>query len=146
MTSALELAALMLAPDEREAVLGDLAEAGEGAWHGLMDVLGLAIRRQMLLWKSWRPWLAAFGLVIPGSFALMGISVAIAWTWRHGLGAQVMSGAVPVARSGFLPFVCEALILLIGAWIAGFVVGSISGPNAMGERAALLLALLILPR
>ena len=139
MTSALELAAMMLAPDEREAVLGDLAEAGEGHWRGLMDVLGLAIRRQILLWKSWRPWLTAFGLVIPGSFALMGISVAIAWTLRHNLGAQIISGAAPPALTELLSFVCEVFLLLAGAWIAGLVVGSIS-PRTLWANALLCCA------
>jgi hypothetical protein len=32
-------------------VLGDLVEADESAWYGLLDVLGLVIRRQVELWK-----------------------------------------------------------------------------------------------
>jgi hypothetical protein len=67
-----EIATHLLQCDEREAVLGDLSETDESAWRGLLDVLGLVIRRQLLLWKSWRPWLSAFGLTLPGSFLLMG--------------------------------------------------------------------------
>jgi hypothetical protein len=72
MTDLLELTAQLLERSEREAVLGDLEEAGESAWRGLVNVLGLVIRRQTILWKSWRPWLAAFGLALPASFLLMG--------------------------------------------------------------------------
>lgn len=50
-----ETVARLLESREREAVLGDLREIGEGAWCGSLDVLGLVIRRQFLHWKSWRP-------------------------------------------------------------------------------------------
>jgi hypothetical protein len=36
----LEVAARLLERGEREAVLGDLLETGEGAWGGLLDILG----------------------------------------------------------------------------------------------------------
>jgi hypothetical protein len=49
--SLVEVASQPLERDEREAVLGDLLEADESAWHGLLDVLGLVIRRQVELWK-----------------------------------------------------------------------------------------------
>ncbi len=41
--------ARFLEPDEREAVLGDLTEAGQGAWKTLYDVLDLVVRRQAAL-------------------------------------------------------------------------------------------------
>lgn len=62
----------LLEPEEREAVLGDLAEAGKNTRQALPSVLGLVVRRQAALWKNWRPWLAAFGLALPGSILLMG--------------------------------------------------------------------------
>jgi len=58
--SFVEAAARLLARDEREAVLGDLIEAGESTWQGVLSVLGLVFRREAVLWKSWRPWLAGF--------------------------------------------------------------------------------------
>jgi hypothetical protein len=63
-----DFVAQVLEPEEREAVQGDLMEAGEGDWQALRDVLGLVVRRQAGLWKNWRPWLAAFGLApqVPG--------------------------------------------------------------------------------
>jgi len=58
MTSAgwsfVAVAAQLLESREREVVLGDLMETRESAWRGFLDVLGLAVRRQLLLWKSWR--------------------------------------------------------------------------------------------
>lgn len=67
-----EVTARLLEPCEREAVLGDLLEAGEAPWRGSLDILGLATLRQLLHWKSWQPWLATLGLALPGSFLLMG--------------------------------------------------------------------------
>ncbi|HEX6824397.1 MAG TPA: hypothetical protein VF123_20220 [Candidatus Sulfotelmatobacter sp.] len=82
-SSLVELAAQLLQRDERQAVLGDLVEDGENAWQGLLDVLSLVLHRQAILWKSWRPWLAAFGLTVPGSFVLMGTSVAASMFQAH---------------------------------------------------------------
>jgi hypothetical protein len=84
--SFVEVAARLLEGDEREAVLGDLREADESGLRGVLDVFGLAVRRQLTLWKDWRPWLASFGMALPGSLLLMGysISVLIAWSWTGG--------------------------------------------------------------
>ena len=70
--SFVETVSRLLERDEREAVQGDLAEAKGSAWSGLLDVVGLVIRRQVHLWKNWRPWLAAFGLALPATLLLMG--------------------------------------------------------------------------
>ena len=45
-------AARLLARDEREAVLGDLVEAGESVWQGLFGVLGLVFRREAVFGKA----------------------------------------------------------------------------------------------
>ncbi len=37
--------ARLLESGEREAVLGDLEESGEGGWRGVPQILGLALRR-----------------------------------------------------------------------------------------------------
>jgi hypothetical protein len=96
--SYVEAAAGMLAPLEREAVLGDLAESDRGAWSGLKDVLGLAARRHLELWTSWRPWAASFGLALPASLFLMGCSLAAS----QGV-AGLLSGPVPA------PFLAASL-------------------------------------
>ena len=81
-SSFVAIAAQMLQRDEREAALGDLVEASEGAWQGLADVLSLVLYRQAILWKSWRPWLAGLGLTVPNSFLLMGASVSLSQSFR----------------------------------------------------------------
>lgn len=118
--SLVESAAQLLERDEREAVLGDLLEAGEGAWQGLVDVVGLIIRRQTKLWKSWRPWVAAFGVALPGSLLLMGTSISVSWKVQRLMGSNELIGA------GLLVLICNALLLIGWAWTGGFVVGSIS--------------------
>jgi hypothetical protein len=116
MTNLIEVAAQLLGPYEREAVLGDLEEAGESSWRGLLGVLGLVIRRETDLWKSWRPWAAAFGLALPSSFVLIGFSLSVSWSYQHfiGLGA------------GFWPLVGRLFLLVAWSWTGGFVVGSLS--------------------
>jgi hypothetical protein len=124
--SLVEVASQLLERDEREAVLGDMVEAGESAWHGLLDVLGLIIRRQVGLWKSWRPWFAAFGLALPCSFLLMGFSVSISWTYQHLMDAKAFQ-ANGLASSLRLPtLICHVLLLIGCSWTSGFVVGSMS--------------------
>jgi hypothetical protein len=114
-----EAAAGMLGPLEREAVLGDLAESDRGTWQGLKDVLGLAARRHLELWTSWRPWAASFGLALPASLFLMGCSL----TASQGL-AGLLSG--PTTAS-FLEFSFSTIFLLsCWGWMAGFAVGAIS--------------------
>ena len=76
-----EAAARLLARDEREAVLGDLVERNENVRQGLLGVLGLAFRQGAVPWKSWRPWLAGFGVALPSSFLLMGFSLSVSWSY-----------------------------------------------------------------
>src|SRR5256885_14233643 len=110
----------LLERDEREAVRGDLEEAGDNAGRGLSDVAGLVIRRQVLLWKNWRPWLAAFGLALPGSFLLMGFSLSVSSAYQ-----QIFDPKITVGP-GFWLLACNVLLLIGWAWTGGFVVGSVS--------------------
>ena len=64
-------------------MLGDLREAGESGLRGLLDVFGLAVRRHLALWKDWRPWLASFGMALPGSLLLMGFSLSVSRTYQR---------------------------------------------------------------
>jgi hypothetical protein len=114
-----EAAAGLLAPVEREVVLGDLAETDREVWRALGDVLGLAARRQLSQWRSWRPWAASVGLALPASLFLMGCSVAASADLACALGEP---GQVQL-----LWFSLPRLLLVIAwAWMAGFVVGSVS--------------------
>lgn len=84
-----------LTPEERDAALGDLAEAGATAGQALGDVLGLVARRQAALWCGWRPWAALAAVAVPLGMALSFDSRRIAgnsaiyvwlyadnWDWR----------------------------------------------------------------
>lgn len=115
MTSMVELAAGLLRPEEREAVLGDLAESGANVWTGLSSVLGFAVRQQLELWRSWQPWVAS-SVALPGSLLLLGISFSLS------------RDLLPLLRRGSMreAVVFEALLLLGWAWTSGFVVGSLS--------------------
>jgi hypothetical protein len=122
----------LLEPREREAVLGDLAEAGDPMLRGLLDVLGLAVRRQMLLWKSWRPWVSAFGVVLPNSFQLIGFSLLVSETFRR----MFEQGLGP---DGMRLLLCRIALLVILAWSCGFAVGAISRRTLWASIAACFL-------
>jgi hypothetical protein len=113
-----EVAAHLLHHEEREVVLGDLSEVQESPWRGFLDVLGLVTRRQLLLWKNWRPWLTGFGLALPSSFLLMGASVGVSQAY------QGFAGTGTLNRQAL--FVCQILLLTAWSWSAGFVVGKVS--------------------
>lgn len=121
-----EIAARLLERDEREAVLGDLAEAREGSSEKLFGVLGLVLRRQAMLWKNWRPWLAGFGVALPSSFVLMGVSVSVSWSYQRLLCPELLKAASLTLGSGLMVLLWQALLLIGWAWTGGFVVGSAS--------------------
>lgn len=106
----------LLEREDREAVLGDLLESGESAAQFIFGILGLVIRRQFAHWKSWRPWLAAFGLALPGSLLLMGLSVSVSSAYVHYLSAD----------SGSFSLIEQLLLLLGCSWSAGFAVARLS--------------------
>jgi hypothetical protein len=109
----------MLAPMEREAVLGDLAESDCGAWSGLRDVLGLAARRHLELWASWRPWAASFGLALPASLFLMGCSLAVSRGFAGLFRGPMTAPLLERSLSTLALWACWG-------WMAGFAVGAIS--------------------
>lgn len=121
-----EVLALGLNPGERETVLGDLEEAGETGGRALWSVAGLLIWRQLVLWLSWRPWVAAFGLAMPASFVLMGFSVSIAQSFLSVMdGSVVQTTGIKVAP-GFTMLLCNAALLAAWSASGGFAVAVIS--------------------
>lgn len=121
-----EVAARLLRRSEREAVLGDLLETGEGTWRGLLDVLGLVIRRQLSHWKNWQPWLAVFGLALPSSLLLMGVSVSVSSMYERLIGHRVLVDSPQAIHEGFFQLFCRGLLLVGCSWACGFVMGSLS--------------------
>ncbi|HEY6923409.1 MAG TPA: hypothetical protein VI653_08070 [Steroidobacteraceae bacterium] len=122
----LQATARLLERHERDAVLGDLMETGASPWQGISEILGLVIRREIALWYDWRPWIAAFGVALPGSFLLMGVSLSVSCTYLRLTGTAVSGVCAPTGPEGFLLLACQALLLLIWAWTSGFFVGSVS--------------------
>jgi hypothetical protein len=116
----------MLAPLEREAVLGDLAEASECGWRGLAAVLGLWLRRQAMLWKNWRPWLAAFGLAVPGTFLLIGFSLSVSQAYEAWINPGLQRATGFTLGPGFLLLICNVALLLGWAWTGGYVASALS--------------------
>ena len=107
--SLVDIVSRMLERDERDAVRGDLAEAGECAGKALLQVLGLAVRRQAALWKDWRPWLVFVGLVAPlgmlvslVSSRVAGMSAIYSWmyfsNWDWALLGTARSGLFSARR------------------------------------------------
>jgi hypothetical protein len=118
--------ARLLAHDEREAVLGDLAETGASAWHSLVEITGLIFRREAALWNHWRPWLAAFGVALPGVLLLQGVSFSISCTYQRLAEAHLCRACAPTGLEDLLLLSCHVLLLSIWSWSSGFVVGAVS--------------------
>ena len=125
----------ILESDERDAVLGDFSESKMDYGHALVEILGLIIRRQTALWKSWRPWLALLGLVAP--FGLL-LSLVSRW-WAEGgaiyscIYLDNWTGwylASPGARRDLAEtigrFLTDYSVLVGWSWTIGFVIGSLS--------------------
>ena len=116
MTSLAEMATIFLAPKDRDAVLGDLAETGARGGSALGSVLGLVARQQVEFWRAWQPWVAS-SVAFAGSLLLLSVSFGLSVDSRHLLRGERGYGGV----------VCEGLLMLSWAWTSGFVVGSLSG-------------------
>ena len=134
--SLVELAAQLLERCEREAVLGDRQEAGESARQSLLAVVGLVIRRNAGLFRSWRPWLASFGLALPCSLLLMGFSISVSRTYQEVIGPTLLKATGLTVGPGFMLLVCNVLLLIGWSWTGGFVMGSVSR-RTVGVSAAL---------
>jgi hypothetical protein len=123
----------LLEPGERDAVRGDLAESGETAGQALRDVFGLVARRQAVLWKDWRLWLAL--LVVPFGLPLGLISARTAdhsviyiwlyannWDWAFLANSGFRHDLVHFGAGILMSYVT----LLCWSWTSGFLLGSLS--------------------
>jgi hypothetical protein len=147
-----EIVSLSLTPEEWEAVNGDLAESGETGGQALRDVLGLVVRRQIALWKSWRPWLAFLALVVPLGVLLSLVSRMMAdgsaiyawmylnnWTWTYVTNA---GARIDLIRYG-ADIALKYLALLCWSWTGGFLLGSLSRRTISVNVSLFCLALLL---
>jgi hypothetical protein len=125
-----EFAARGLEPLEREAVLGDLSETGETGWSALRGVLGLVVRRQAPLWRSWPPWVAGIGVALPSGYLLTWVSASISCTYERLFGPHVSRHWWPTGHEGLLLFLCHVFLLIAWSWTAGYVSTSFSRRTA----------------
>jgi hypothetical protein len=131
-----EILADLLAADEREAVLGDLAETGESGMKAVAAVIGLVVRRQAALWLDWRPWLTVVGFVIPAALALHFIA-----RWDAGLfAAEALRKDLPwFARLLTLTFATLACWSFLG----GGVLRTVAPRTIIFQISALLGVMLV---
>lgn len=121
-----EYVARVLPQEEREPVLGDMVEANETASQALRGLAGLMVRRQSKHWRSWRPWLAGFGVALPSSFLLMGLSLSVALSYMRLFCPEMLAQASMTRPSAIVVLLWQALLLIGWSWTGGFVVGSVS--------------------
>ena len=120
------VASRLLERNECEAVLGDLAETGESTWAAMLDVMGLAFRRKATPWRTLGPWVAAFGLALPCSLLLMGLSVSISATYLRLFNTTVLKNTGFTLGPGIALLLWNVILLIGWASTGGFVMGSIS--------------------
>ncbi|MFC5862146.1 hypothetical protein ACFPT7_07570 [Acidicapsa dinghuensis] len=131
----LDLVAVLLPPCDREVILGDLAESSASLVSSLFAIIGFALRRQMLCWLSWQPWLAAIGLAATTTWLLMSNSLDVA------LGAMQWYRAPAswhYASQHLTDFTFSLLRLSAAAWSAGFAAARISRRTVWGSMLVLV--------
>jgi len=128
--------AVLLTPEEREAVLGDLSEAGEPHRKALIAVIGLIVRRQAELWRDWRPWLALVGFVIPAGLALHLVA-----RWDAGLvGVRALR-----EDPWWLAMVLSRALATLACWsfLAGVALRALSARTLIVQGPALLIVIIL---
>jgi hypothetical protein len=138
-----ELFSRQLETRERDAVLGDLAEAGVHGARAWREVSGLVVRRQVALWYDWRPWVALLGMAIPIAFLLRMIAAGVNgmvainyWTYSN-FGVRYGSGLT--AWQDIAIFASHCLALIFWAWTTGFALAKFSRRTAVVNGAAFYL-------
>jgi hypothetical protein len=133
--SAMEQLGRLLEPDERDAILGDLAEGKASPLRALFELSGLIIRRHSERWRDWRPWLAVVTIVVPVGATLSHVArwwadvdAIYAWAYvSNWTGAHLDS---PGARTDLIHhttrFLLHCLTLAAWSWTAGTALGLIA--------------------
>jgi len=120
------VASRLLERNECEAVLGDLAETRESTWSAMLDVIGLAFRRKATPWRTLAPWVAAFGLAVPLSLTLMGLSVSIAKAGQQWVNGNILNGSNLALGPGLALLLSNIILLTAWSFTGAFVLGTIS--------------------
>jgi hypothetical protein len=144
--------ARLLEADEREIVLGDLAECRATKSRALKEIAGLVARRQVALWTGWRPWTAFLALLVPLSLALSWHSRQTAdsnattlWLYFNNWDWGLLS--LSAFRHDFPLYIAAVLFSFLSlgcwSWVVGFVIGAAS-PRTAPLNGVLLFLLLLL--
>jgi hypothetical protein len=150
MKRVIDLLASTLAPDERDAVLGDLAESNATGAAAIRDLLGLVLRRQAALWTNWRPWLALAGMAIPFGILLTFFSMRSAhnsaiYLWMYANNWDPALWRIPAFRHDLIRYATDIVVSWLGlalwSWTAGRALASAS--IATRHVNAAILALLL---
>ena len=147
MSSLLGVVLGALDKDEREVVCGDLLEARESPTASVFQVLSLIIKRQMVHWAEWQPWLVLAAVAFP-------LAVVLSQTARDFAGWSAVyswmlinNTDVAMLRSpGFWSGVWEsswvigkfAFVLFCCSWACGRLIAQLS------RKARLSMALLFM--
>jgi hypothetical protein len=123
-----------LAPEEREAVLGDLAESGESGGRALLGLLGLILRRQVIGLMTWRR-VSALSLAVPlgwylgraiiGTPSLFSLDFWIILNYKD-LDPVVLAENHMSLHHSILAVVRGTLLLAGGSWVSGYVLAWLS--------------------
>jgi hypothetical protein len=130
-----DLASRLLEPHEREAVRGDLVEAGATGTQALLQILGLVARRQAALWADWHPWFALVAVVLP-----LGVLVSHASRWWADSSAMDVALYIRIWEWSYLTypgwrrdvlgivwsFALSAAALSAWSWTCGYLLASLS--------------------
>lgn len=130
-----DMVARALDQDEREAVLGDLAESGTSEPQRFLEVAGLVLRRQAAAWRDWRPGLALLVFIVPMGLFLsvvsrlptQGTSVYL-WLYANNTNWELLH------NRGFWYELVSSTLLVLGiylklacwSWAAGFLIGALT--------------------
>jgi len=144
------LVARSLEPHEREAVVGDLAEARESGLRAVWQILTLAVRRQLGMWRSGATPALALVLLAPTAVILSAVAgyashlaTIYGWMYFSNWTPEYLTNAG--ARADLWGYLKVALgfagAMAAWSWAAGFAAGSLArrAIPSLGLLAAILL-------
>jgi hypothetical protein len=142
----------VLDADERQIVLGDIAENSTASNRAVGDLLGLVIRRQVDQWTDWRPWVTLVAVIFPLAMVLSIVSGRFAggssvylWMYAnnwHRNDVKTVGFWEVLGQSAYIVAVGQ-LMLACWGWTGGFVVGALSRKAIQRNYLLLLLMLMI---
>ncbi|MFN7922021.1 MAG: hypothetical protein U0Q16_18100 [Bryobacteraceae bacterium] len=144
-----EILARLLEIEERDAVLGDLTESGSGPARAALEVARVVALRQVALWKTWRPWVALFGLAIPGAVLFNNLALTVGgafrlyyWIWQNyaDMDPAALRDTGFTLQRGIATTIWFSLLLCARGWFAGYALAAFAGKTLWLSSAVFALA------